>query len=186
MKTFRVGYHVSIGSRSHHQVDCFKRNIYLHHRELIKFFTLHFLTLYKVDLQKRREAKRTMGTTQLRSMRNPKIRPPNRAPPLPRVSESAAAITLKIKYTKLKKKSLSMNLMNLRLSLCQNFRRTFKCNNFQMTSLEMRHFPLVILNRYTGIYGRYTYSSVSHQVDTPRSASAAVTRPLRLSYFYSP
>lgn len=37
-----------------------------------------------------------MGTTQFRSMRKPNIKLPRRAPPLPKVKDRAAAITLKI------------------------------------------------------------------------------------------
>lgn len=39
-------------------------------------------------------ANNTIGITQFRSIRKPKIRFPNRAPPRPKVSDKAAAITL--------------------------------------------------------------------------------------------
>lgn len=39
-------------------------------------------------------ANNTIGITQFKSIKNPKIKLPIRAPPLPKVSDKAAAITL--------------------------------------------------------------------------------------------
>lgn len=48
------------------------------------------------NLPKSIDANKTIGTTQLRSMRKPNKRFPIRAPPLPNVNDNAAAITLKM------------------------------------------------------------------------------------------
>lgn len=47
----------------------------------------------KKNLQKSKALKITIGTTQFKSIRKPNKRFPSKAPPLPNVSESAAAIT---------------------------------------------------------------------------------------------
>lgn len=51
-------------------------------------------TLNIQNLPKSIDEKRTIGTTQFRSIKKPKSRFPNKAPPLPNVNDKAAAITL--------------------------------------------------------------------------------------------
>lgn len=48
------------------------------------------------DLLKSIAENKTTGTTQFKSIKNPKIRFPNKAPPRPNVNDKAAAITLLI------------------------------------------------------------------------------------------
>ncbi len=57
-------------------------------------------------------ANNTIGTTQFRSIRNPKTRFPIKAPPRPNVSDSAAAMTLYEKKT-------SISIWKEMFSLCR-------------------------------------------------------------------
>lgn len=56
----------------------------------------HQRSVRQNDSLKSIAANNTIGTTQFRSIRKPKMRFPNNAPPLPKVSDRAAAITLEV------------------------------------------------------------------------------------------